>query len=290
MTFRPFSTGVFAACLAVSLSIATSAWGQAQPTPTPAPAAKANATPDYPDPRTPSIGLFYWVTAQGPQPHLYGGKLSTDYATLANLGKPKMTPGVEVNVPITRTDSLHFEYFRTKGDGNETLNRDADLFANQFYKNDYPATQYQIQAGKFYLDDLLWPHKFPVSRFRLKSLWGGQLVKILTTVDAPYARDINGNLTTNTGQGTRQIIFPSVGLAAEYALRPHLLFRAEAMGFGLPHKAEILDAQATLAYRRGRLEIVGGAKTFHFKTSPNNAEYLSDTIAGAFVGVRVHLF
>ena len=49
-----------------------------------------------------------------------------------------------------------------------------------------------------------------------------------------------------------------------------------------------MDAGATLAYRRGSWEIYGGGKALHFKSSPNAVEYVTDTITGAFVGVRWH--
>jgi hypothetical protein len=66
------------------------------------------------------------------------------------------------------------------------------------------------------------------------------------------------------------------------------LLKASISGFGFPGRADIADAEATVSYRRGMWEIRGGGKAIHFKTSPNNNEYLSATFAGAFVGVRWH--
>lgn len=234
-----------------------------------------------------TFGAFYWFTGEAASltPNLYGGSQAYDYETLYNLGKPRpASPGVEISFPITRTGSLHFEIFQSKGDGNQTASQPLDLFGQTFNQGDYLATQYGLLASKIYLDDLLFPHKFPVAKFRLKSLWEFQYIHMRSIIDAP-AYDLT---TPETGIGTRQIFLPTFGIAAEYALTPHILARADVSAFGIPHKADIWDSSATLSYRRGSWEIYGGGKTMHFKTSPNNVEYLVDTLAGAFVGIRWH--
>jgi len=243
------------------------------------------AVPDYPDPRTLTIGAFYWVTGNGTGPNLYGGSQSFYYGTLTDLGKPGQTPEVEVSYPITRTGTLGFQIFQTKGTGNQDASTSLFILGTGFNPGDYLATQYQILASKIYLDDLLFPHKFPVAKFRLKSLWEFQYVHMKNTIDAPY---LDQSAAPETAIGTKQIFLPTFGIAAEYAISPHVLFRVDASGFGIPHKADIWDAAATISYRRGAFEFLGGGKAFHFKTSPNSTEYLVDTITGAFVGVRWH--
>jgi hypothetical protein len=251
------------------------------------PPAPQKPLPDYPDPRTLTLGIFYWATGPGIEPSLYGGSQAHDYETLKDLGRPhRNSPGVEGIFPITRTGELHFEYFRTKGDGNQYAPTATDVFGNAPYvQGDYLATQYQIQSAKLYLDDLLFPHKFPVSKFRVKSLWEVEWVSIKATTDAPYI-EATGVLASVSG--ARQIILPDFGLAAEYAISPHVLLRATLSGFGFPHKADLADAEATIGYRRGMWEIRGGGKALHFKSSPNNTEYFSGTLAGAFVDLRWH--
>jgi hypothetical protein len=254
-----------------------------QQAPPAAPAQPAKpAVPDYPDPRTPTIGVFYWLTGPGTNLAQTTGRQATDFETLADLGKAKRTPGIQLDFPITRTGQLRFEGFLTKGDGNTTLTTATDLFGTQFNAGDKVSSQYQITGAKLYLDDLLYPHKFPVARFRIKSLWEVQYVRVKTTVDAPLV------LTGLTSTGSHQIILPTFGLAAEYAIAPHVLFRVAGSAFGLYHGSDIWDADATLAWRMGKWEVVGGGKAFHFKTSPQKTEYMSATLAGAFVGLRWH--
>jgi hypothetical protein len=253
----------------------------------PAPNPKSTQ-PDYPDPRTFTIGAFYWMTLPVVSPDLRGGAQALYYyQSLYNLGDVRpSTPGIEISFPVTRTGELRFEYFQAKGDGNQTAPTNLYLYGTAFNEGDYLATNYKIQDSKIYLDDLLFPHKFPVAKFRLKSLWEFQYVHVKTTIDAPYYYAQNG--VPNTATGTQQIFLPTFGIAAEYALAPHLLLRADASGFGIPHKAGLGDAEATISYRIGSWEIRGGGKMFYFKTSPNSDEYLSNTLLGAFVGLRWH--
>jgi hypothetical protein len=273
--------------VALSLPAMAQVAGQPEGTPAaqaPPPAAPVQkAGPDYPDPRTFTIGAFYWVTGSTTNPGLITGRQATDVETLSDLGKVRQaTPMIELSIPITRTGELKFEGSITKGDGTQAAPVDTDLYSTQFYKGDTISSQYQITRAKLYLDDLLFPHKFPVSKFRLKSLWEVQLIKIKSTIDAPLVA------AGETSQGSQQIVFPTFGLAAEYAVAPHVLFRVAGSGFGLYHKADLWDGEATVSVRRGQWEIVGGGKAFHFKTSPNNLEYVSGTIVGGFVGLRWH--
>lgn len=253
-----------------------------QPT-APPPAPAANTGPDYPDPRTFTIGVFYWVTGASSDPGLITGRTALDFETLADLGKVRQaTPGLELSIPITRTGELKFEGSITKGDGNQVATADTDLFSTQFYNGDQLSTQYQITRAKLYLDDLLYPHKFPVAKFRVKSLWEVQFIKLKSTIDAPLVT------AGETGQGTEQILLPTFGLAAEYAIARHVLLRVAGSGFGLYHKSDIWDGEATISVRRGQWEVVAGGKAFHFKSSPNNDEYVTGTIVGGFAGLRWH--
>lgn len=243
------------------------------------------SAPDYPDPRTFTIGLFYWFTSvSNTQPDLLTGRAALDYETLMNLGKPRNTPGLQINIPISRTGEIKFEGFVLKGDGSQTIGANPpDLFGTQFSTGDIASSQYQIKGAKLYLDDLLFPHKFPVAKFRVKSLWEVQWLRAKTTIDAPNV------LTGQTGSGNPQLILPEFGLAAEYAISPHVLLRASGAGFGLYHKADVWDADGTISYRVHSWEVLGGYKALHFKTSPQSSEYFIGTFTGAYVGIRYHL-
>lgn len=264
---------------------------QASPQPVPAPAAKKPAGPDYPDPRTFTVGISYWLTVPGSGPNVREGLAGTAFGTVNGLGGDHSTPGIEASVPITRTGVLHFEGFLSKGDGSQNAPIDTNPYGTSFNKGDYLATQYQVTVGKVYLDDLLYPYKFPVARLRLKSLWEFQYIAIHSTIDAPLkpiTQDSSGDVVSTTASATKSIIFPTFGIAMEYDLAPHLMLRVGGSGFGLPHRAAIGDGEATISYRHKALELVGGFKALYFKTSPQKDYFLTDTLAGGFVGVRWH--
>src|SRR6185312_1446658 len=216
-------------------------------------------------------------------PGIISGRAALDFETLSDMGKVRQsTPLVELSIPITRTGELKFEGSITKGDGTQVASADTFLLGTQFYKGDTLSSQYQITHAKLYLDDLLFPHKFPVSKFRPKSLWELQFVKVKSTVDAPLVT------AGETGQGTKQLVLPTFGLAAEYALAPHVLFRVAGSGFGLYHGSDIWDGEATISVRRGQWELVGGGKAFHYKSALNSEPYVTGTIVGGFAGIRWH--
>jgi hypothetical protein len=252
---------------------------------------KKPKVPDYPDPRTLTIGVFWWQTIPGSGPNIMGGALATGYGSETGLGADHGTPGIEVSVPITRTGVLHLEGFESRGDGTKTEKNTTTVFSTPFMPGDFLSNSYNIRSAKLYLEDLFHPYKFPVSRFRLNTLWEVQVIDIGATLDAPLKAvnfDSSGNAIPTTAVGAKTNVLPSFGFSAEYAIRPHILFRAAATGFGLPHWADLWDADATVSYRRKDWEIVGGFKALHFKTSPKGDEYLSDTLSGAIVSIRHH--
>ena len=286
-------SAVFSLWAILACSWPACAQAQNPPAATPAPAPPApsrNAVPpapDYPDPRTITIGIFGFATGlSGAQANLITGRTAPDNETLDGIGKARpVAPGIEVSLPITRTGSLHFEGFLAKGDGNTTSPNDTDLFGTTYVAHDPLVTQYQILATKVYLDDLLFPHKFPVAKFRLKSLWELEYVRMKAQVDSPAltAAQNLGNVSSS-----KQLALPEFGIAAEYALTPHTLFRADAAGFGIPNHAIIWDGNVTLSYRHDWWEVLVGGKTMHFRTSPGGTIYMDDTLSGAYVGVRWH--
>lgn len=255
------------------------------------PSGKNPKVPDYPDPRTFTIGVWGWGTIPGKGPDIIGGKQATGYETLGELGPDHVTPGIDASIPVTRTAEIRFEGFISKGDASQYASTNTTIFGTSYNTGDYLNTQYQITSLKLTYDDLLYPFKFPVAKLRFKSLWEVQYLAANGTIDAPYkanAEDSSGNLISNSAYGTRTIILPTFGLAAEYAIRPHILLRADASAFGLPHRAELWDAQAYIAYRRNKLEFRGGFKILHFKSSPQIDEYMQGTVQGGFFEAMYH--
>ena len=57
-------------------------------------------------------------------------------------------------------------------------------------------------------------------------------------------------------------------------------------GFALPHHFNLWDLDASVAYRLGKIELRGGARALHFRSSSQSDYWVRGTLSGAFVGVR----
>ncbi len=247
------------------------------------------AVPDYPDARTLTFGAYWFGTVPGSGPDVQAGSINRTFGTIRGLGKEHMGPGVFASIPVSRTTEIRFEGFQTKGSGNQTLKGgDPYVFATQFNSGDYLSNSYKIRSGKLWIDDLFWPHKFPVAKFRLKAIYGVRLLSVKAIYDAPLKTPTGSTVTGVTALGNKQVVLPMLGLAPEYAISKHVLFRVEGSGFGLYHKSFLWDGEATLSYRRKSWEAFGGFKALGFKTSPKQDFFYSGQVYGGVFGIKYH--
>jgi hypothetical protein len=244
--------------------------------------------PDYPDPRGFTLGAYYFGTVPGQGPDLRAGKQATENAQILGLGKERNGIGVFASVPVSRTTELRFEGFKTKGNGNQTLPADNFILGNQFYQGDLLSNAYRIVSGKFWVDDLLWPHKFPVAKFRVKAIYGIRYLAVKGAVDAPLQLPPGATVAGAYGSGNKQVVLPAFGLAPEYAISRHVLLRIEGSGFGLPHRSALWDGEGTISWRKARWEVFGGGKAVGFKTSPKKDFYYSGQVYGGIFGLKYH--
>jgi hypothetical protein len=263
---------------------------QQQPQQQPAPAAAADEVerPLSSD-GVPSVALFYWLTPS--RPAMRTGKAAIENSS-ANLTFPReqiYAPGAMVSLPAGGLHTLRVSYFRTRGQGNTNAGENLAIFGVGYAANDYLSIGYTLENAKLSLDYLSWP--FPVrgsQRFRVKTLWEVQYTSISTRLDAPLKpiQDENGDPIFNDGQGKSWFIYPTLGMGVQHLVTKGFRWEAKGSGFGLPGRAAIWDADAHLAYRHGKFEVMVGAKAFHFKTSPKQELYLRNTLSGGYVGLR----
>ena len=109
-----------------------------------------------------------------------------------------------------------------------------------------------------------------------------------TRIDAPFdtTTDSSGVVSFPSATGSRRVILPTLGAAMQYVASPRLNLEAKVSGFGIPHHADILDAEGSVAYRISHVQIIGGGKFYHLETSPQNEQFFRASIAGVFVGLR----
>ena len=226
-----------------------------------------------------SGSIYYWK-ASGP-PMLRGGVPSVDSGAqfLDLKGKPHQPAGLEFTTPAGRFDRFEFSYFQTNGSGTDTAMRNLLLYQTAIPAGDFLNTYYKTRDFKLSWNYLTYPAP-PDTKFRFKTLWEVQYVSVSPEVDAFY--DIN----LPQGKGTRSVLFPTLGVGLEYV--PSAKFRMEVRGSGffIPHHGEIGDTQADAVYRVGHLEIYLGGKFYHFKTSPQNQDYVIENLWGPIGGLR----
>lgn len=234
-----------------------------------------------------SIEPIFWLNWA--QPQLYGGKTATEYGNLAYTGKSKYAYGGEIGLPLGRANTLRLSYFRTQGNSNSYVGTNgATLFGEAYAAGDYLQASNRIQSAKISWDYLSYTFK---NHIRFKTLWEMQYVTISTAIAAPLlgeTTDASGNVDTNSSNGSKNLFLPTFGVEFEQALSKHFRWEAKGSGFGLPHRADIWDAQADVAFRMKAVELLIGGKMYHYKTSPRGDEYFIDTLQGAFVGVRYY--
>jgi hypothetical protein len=198
-------------------------------------------------------------------------------------------PGGEIGIAAGLHNSIRISYMFAKASGTTTAPTDLVIFSQAYTKGDQLATSYKMSDAKISYEYLTWPYPVENRHFRLKTLWQVQYISFKSNYDAPILSstpDSSGNLTSYATTGSKSYFTPSFGLGVhEYATR-HFRFEANASGFGIPHHFNLWDADASIAYRFGKVELRGGARALHFRSSANSDYYVRGTLSGAFVGVR----
>lgn len=262
-----------------------------QAAPNTAPVAAASKAPDYPDPRTVVFGVYGLYSVAG-NPNIIGGVAATNAATYESLygigPSYRIVPQFEAGMPITRTGMLYVDFERFHGWANQTLTRASYIDDYSFNPADQISSTYHVITMRIYLDDLLFPEKFPVPRLRFHSIWGLRYISLTDTVDSPTEDAVAGLPGSSFQLGTNYIMLPEFGLAMEYAVTKHVLFRVDGAGFGIPHHSDLDETSATLSMRKNNLEVLMGVKTLHFKTTPQKEEYEVGTFITPFIGLRWH--
>jgi hypothetical protein len=309
---KSFRTGI----LCLGLLVCGNLWGQAQPTKPPeerqAPPGSASRPtiqqPPPPPPKLPDvrqqgetgwwIGLNGWLPTQKPIFDKGKGATFTEAARVEMQGKPKYAEGAEVGFAVGLHNTLRFTYFETKASGNITsIPTTLQLWGQTYQPGTFLATNYRLQNGKISFDYLTWPYPIESRRFRLKTLWQVQYTSIRTAFDAPLLPlfdpttgapilDASGNPISYAGIGSRWFVSPEFGLNTTYYSGRHVRFEANASGWTFPHRNTIWDADASMNFKYGHIELRVGGKAFHFKTSTKAEYYGIGTMGSAFVGVR----
>jgi hypothetical protein len=222
---------------------------------------------------------------------MHSGSSSTAIGDFDYSGNAKNAIGGILRMPAGRSDTLRFSYFRVTGTADKTLSQAETLFGEAYSAGDYLTGSNKIQSAKISWDYLSYNWYRPSGTLRLKTLYEAQFVTISNTFVAPFkpiTTDSSGNTDTGVASGSKNLFYPTLGMELEQAIGPHFRWEVKGSGFGIPHRGNIWDAEASLAFRVGSLELLAGEKAYHFQTSPHLDHYFADTLSGAYVGVRYY--
>ncbi len=249
--------------------------------------AQPTASPEIGPDESWSFELFYWLTQAHPDEKT--GAAALDYETLDMPGKPKAAPGAELSFRINSNDVLRFSVFQMHGIGNTTASQALDLFTTAIAAGDYLVAQYTISAAKISFEDLLYPFPAGRGKLRFKTLWELQATRMNSRIDAPYDTSLvasSGAGVFPSATGQHYVVLPAFGGALQYAPTKSLYMELRGSGFGIPHHQDTADAEGSIGYRIGPVQVVVGGKFYKFKTSPQSTEFFTGTITGGYLGLR----
>ena len=280
------------------LMVASAALAQTQPSAPQTPPASTTQTPNpaaAPPPPLPpdeyknlsdiSVELYYWKQTSHPIMRPGKANVDGDSATVGSSidfsGSNKPAYGILVTSPAGRANLLEFEYFQTSQQGNTVAPINLYLFGQPYGMGDVISTNAKIQHARATWNYLTYPDPAGARKFRFRTLWGIEWTQMTARFDAPadpYAAPV---------QDSRSIIFPSLGVAAEYHFSKKVSFDAKIEGFAWPHKAEQADAEARFLFRvYKQLDLVAAYRGFFFKTNPEKDYYLQGLLRGPYAGLR----
>ena len=259
--------------------------------------------PKYPDVRLPGeygwyIGIDGWLPTQ--QPTFDKGRQAGFIGNghIVMQGQPKIADGAEFGIALGLHNMLRASYFTTRAAGDFTPTVDTGVFGGQGYAaGTLVSTSYQLRNFKLSFDYLTWPYPVESRRFRLKTLWQLQYTSVKAAFDAPQLplTDANGNplIDLSTGNpvtyaasSSKWFMLPTFGASATEYFTHNIRFEASADGFAIPHHSTLYEGESTLNIRVSHIELRGGAKLFHYKTSTNSDFYLRGNLASVFFGIR----
>ena len=240
-----------------------------------------------------SVRAFYWL-GEGHFNLLTGtnGNSSNQFpyypippgnSTLPTLGDTnKRTPGGMITFPAGKYNRLEVSFFQAQGNGTSTAPQNLSFFGQTIFSGDFLATSFRVRNAKVAWNYLTWPEPPETARLRIHTLWEFQYTSVQTVIDAPFET----SATFTPAVGTLNIYYPSFGVEAEYAASKHFYFDSRISGFAFPHRSVIWDGEASGVARFGHIEVFGGIKAFHLKTSPQREEYVNGTMSGPYGGLR----
>jgi len=257
--------------------------------------------PKYPDVRLPGeTGFWLGINLSVPKesPIFDRGHAATfpQSSLVIMQGSPKYEAGLEFGIALGLHNALRISYWGIRAAGDFTAPQDLTLWNQTYTKGTLVSTNYRIQDLKLSFDYLTWPYPVESRKYRLKTLWQVHYLSARSGFDAPLLPlvdstgaplvDASGNPVNYAGQGTKWWVTPTFGLGWTQYVSRNVRIDINGSGFLLPHRWTVYDTDASVNFRVGHFELQGGAKAFHYKSSPADEFFIRNTMASVFFGVR----
>ncbi|MEO8594970.1 MAG: hypothetical protein ABI759_16745 [Candidatus Solibacter sp.] len=255
------------------------------------------APPKVTDVRMPGeAGWYIGITGWLPYSSMVAEKgEQTNFVNPSHLelpGRARGAFGAEFGVAAGLHNSLKFSYWQAKKSGEQIAQNDLTIFSQGYAKGDLLSTSAKLSDLKISYEFLTWPYPVEARHFRLKTLFQLHYINMKTVVDAPILSSTQdpstGALISYSTFSNQSILTPSFGLGVHQYASRHVHFEANVAGFGWPGHWYVGDADASVAYRTGKVELQVGVKGFIFRTSPKSDYYFRGSLGGVFAAVRWH--
>jgi len=237
-----------------------------------------------------SIQLIGWLVDARPVLRAGASSIDTTYDNTIDLPhQSKPIPGIEISIPAGSANSLRFTYFRLLGQGNTYAPATDTISSVGFNAGDFLNSAYTLQMIKGDWDFLTYTIAPHGANVRVKTLWGVQYIKANSVIDAPqlnYEALAVGNAPQYTALTEKNFVYPDLGIGLEQQRSRWFRWEASVSGFGIPHKAALLDGEANIVLQEGKFDVLIGAKYFYFKTSPQSDEYFRSPLWGPSIALR----
>ncbi|MEQ1885986.1 MAG: hypothetical protein ABL967_13060 [Bryobacteraceae bacterium] len=290
---RNLKSGCLCVCL---LAVALPGMAQDQPSSTTAPNAAAAPAPprevpsDVNSGRGLSVEPIYWMTTARGGIRKGAKSASSAPGDLDYNSSPKEMVGAVVTVPAGKTNAVRVTYLATRNfttAAGSIAPTALSLFGTDIGNGDPIAVSYKLQNVKLSYDFLTYFFKKGNTDFRIKTLWEIQYFSINNSI-VDFIPLSDGTFAPTPFTKDRSIITPTFGIGLEHTISRHFRWEAKASAFALPHRSTLIDSEASLALRFGRLELLGGGKLYHFKSNVQNDNYVSGDVYGPYAGIRFY--
>jgi hypothetical protein len=228
-----------------------------------------------------SIGVFYWRPDQG-RLGFYPGKFTTTTVSQRlDLPEARRATGILITLPTGGSNRLEIGYWSSSASGSTRVTRPLNIYAANVRTGELVASEYKLANFRVSWNYLTYPVPAFDAKLRIKTFWEVQHTRIKPTVRFPESN------TPDATVGPKQsITWPGVGIGMEFVPSNKFRIDARISGMALPGKSRYADAEVALVGTIGSLEIYGGGKGFHFRTTPNSEAYQQAYIWGPMAGVR----